>query len=151
MAVEKNIGLRLVIQLSPDEAAEFRRLAKTDDIAYYEGIAKSLVLGMGEVVVPQRVYEDIELLSEMAEYGRRGDLPAEQEWADDLSFTREQLENQIVKDAICAWAIYFGGDIQQLAEGRWTDRANQLQWSVFNARASSLLEALRNTIKRHAK
>jgi len=148
MAVAKKEGLRLVIELSADEAKEFRRLAKTDDLTFYEGIAKSLVLGMGEVVNPQYVYDTIELLNELSEYGHRGDLRAQQQWADELSFTREQLENQQVKDAICSWAVYFGADIEELSQGRWIPHTDQLHWSSFNARASSLLKVLKDTIKR---
>ena len=144
----KKEGLRLVIELDPDEAEEFRRLAKTDDAAFYEGIAKSLVLGMGEVVSPQNVYEDIGLLVEISEYGRRGDLRALQEWADELLFTREQLEKQPVKDAICSWATYFGAEIEELSGGRWAPHTDQVHWATFSARASSLLEMLRNVIKR---
>ena len=149
MAVAKKEGLRLVIELSADEAEVFRHLAKTEDTSFYEGIVKSLVLGAGEVVNPQYVYDDIELLGKVSEYGRRGDLRAQQEWADALSFTREQLEKQPVKDAICSWAVYFGADIEELSGGRWASHTDQVHWSGFNARASTLLEILRNTIKSH--
>ena len=149
MAKSEKEGLRLVIELTPDEAEEFRRRAKTDDTAFYEGIAKSFVLGMGEVVNPDHVYDDIKLLVDMSEYGRRGDLRARQEWADELFFTREQLEKQPVKDAICSWAVYFGADIEELSKGRSVPHINQFHWSVSNARASSILGMLRSTIKTH--
>jgi hypothetical protein len=149
MTMAKSNGLRLVIELSPSEADAFRRLAKTDDITYYEGIAKSLVLGMGEVVNPQHVYDDIGLLVELSEYGFREDLGAQQKWADELSFTRQQLEDQSVKDAIRSWVVYFGGDITDLINGRRVDHTNQVHWSGLNARVSSLLKSLRDNIKRY--
>jgi len=97
----------------------------------------------------QRSFDDIELLSEMSEYGRRGDLRAHQEWADELSFTREQLEKQAVKDAVCSWAVYFGADIKELSDGREVPYTDQVHWSVFNARVSSLTKMLRDSIRRH--
>ena len=145
--IEKD-GLRLVIELSAQEAGEFRRLAKTDDTSYLDGIAKSLVLGAGSVVVPEDALEDIELLNNMRSYGLRGDLRVRQEWADALSFTREQLAAQPVKDAIASWAVYFGDDIKSIIENRWTPPMDQVWWFNASARTSSLLEILRDTIKK---
>lgn len=148
MAKATKEGLRLIIELDPDEAERFRDLAKTADTDYYEGIAKSLVLGMGEVVNPQVVYEAIELLVDLSEYGLRGDLRAQQEWADELLFTREQLEIASVKDVICAWARHFKADIQQLSSGRWVPYTDQLHWASSNAKVQSLLGLLRSSIKK---
>jgi len=144
--VEEN-GLRLVIELSPEEAKEFRKLAKTDNPSYLDGIAKSLVLGAGNVVNPQDVFEDITLLGDISEYGLRGDLAAKQEWADALSFTREQLQLPSVMDAICAWAIFFGSDLKELTQMRRTPHIHQAWWFKTNARSSTLLEILRDTIR----
>lgn len=143
----KKEGLRLVIELDPDEAEEFRRLTKTKNASFYEGIAKSLVLGAGKVVDPQLVSEDIELLATLAEYGRHGSLPAKQEWADELSFTREQLQKQKVRDAICSWAVYFGGEIDDLFAHRFTPAKDQYRWFGYSGVASILLESLKNLIK----
>jgi len=141
-------GLRLVIELNAEEATEFRRLAKTDDTSYLDGIAKSLVLGAGEVVEPKNVVEVIELLNNMRSYGLRGDLKPRQEWADEILFTINQLKDQKVKDAICSWAVYFGDDLKELVENRWTDFSNQVWWFHTNARAMSLLQVLRTSILR---
>ena len=148
MVKATNEGLRLIIELSPEEAARFRQLAKTDDVAYYEGIAKSFVLGMGEAVEPQVVFGDIELLVQLSEYGRRGDLRAQQEWADEPLFTREQLEVQSVKDTICSWAMFFAADLRTLSEGRSAPYVDQVHWAGLSAKAQSLLKLLRDAIKK---
>jgi len=105
-------------------------------------------LGGGAGVDPQSVYDDIELLGEMSEYGLRGDLRAQQGWSDELLFTREQLEKQPVKDAICSWAVYFGADIKELSEGRQVPYSDQFHWSTFNTRTSTLMSMLRDSIGR---
>jgi hypothetical protein len=144
----KKEGLRLVIELDPDEAQDFRKLAKTNKADHYQGIAKSLVLGATEVVSPKSVEEDIKLLDEMMDYGLNGDQRAKQEWADALSFTREQLESKKVKDAIASWAIYFGSNIEQLSEWREVPRTDQIKWLNLGLTASQLQTSLRSIIQK---
>jgi hypothetical protein len=141
--VVKKDGLRLVIELNEQEAADFRRLAKTKDRDYLDGIAKSLVLGAGEIVDPKSVLEDIELLNNIRSYGLRGDLAPKQEWADALSFSLERLGAQAVKDGICSWAVHFESDLKEIIEARWTSMDDQVWWFRTNARTSTLLNSLR--------
>ena len=148
--MKQKSGLHFTIELDADEAQEFRRRAKTDDPTFYDGIAKALVLGVRDVVDPKSVYDDIELLIEIAEYGRQDNLSASQDWADALSYTRQQLEKQPVKEAIASWAAYFGDNLGELANARCTPHTDQLAWSKLGAGASSLTDILRRTIGRYA-
>lgn len=140
-------GITLVIELGAEEARVFRKIAKTDDPALFEGIAKSLLSGATEVITPEEVAQEIELLYELSEYALRGDLPAEQDWADELSYTRAQLENQAVKDAIGSWAVYFGSNIKELYDNRHTSRLNQTWWYASHTVAAGMLKSLRDTIR----
>lgn len=139
-------GVTLVIELDAEEARVFRKIAKTGDPVLFEGIAKSLLSGATEVVSPAEVLQDIELLHELSEYALRGDLPARQDWADELSFTRAQLERQAVKDAMGSWAVYFGSNIQELYDNRHTSDLNQTSWYASHTVTVGLLQSLRNVI-----
>ncbi|MDB5162712.1 MAG: hypothetical protein JWO54_205 [Candidatus Saccharibacteria bacterium] len=143
--LEKN-GRRLVVELTADEAQEFMQLARTDDPNFLDGIAKSLILGAGDVVDPQSVLEDLELMYNMRSYGLSNRLPVMQEWADALSFTREQLSLGPVKEIIESWARFFEKDIKEIADARWTVFTDQVWWYQTNARVTSLLEILRENI-----
>lgn len=148
--MKKKSGLQFVIELDAEEAEDFRRRAKTKDPVFYEGIAKALVLGIPEVVDPMTVHDDIELLLEAAEFGRQGNQRASQDLADALSYTRQQLEKQPVKEAIVSWAVYYGDTLSEIANARCTPHTNQHQWAKLNADASSLTATLKRMIGRYA-
>lgn len=144
-------GLQFVIELDAEEAEDFRRRAKTKDPVFYPGIAKALVLGIPEVVAPTAVHDDIELLLEIAEYGRQDDQRASQELADALCFTRQQLEKQPVREAIVWWSVFFGDSLSEIADARSTPHTEQHQWAKLSTDASNLTTALKRMIARYAK
>jgi hypothetical protein len=148
--MKQKSGLQFTIELDADEAQEFRRRAKTDNPMFYDGIAKALVLGVCDVVDPKSVCDDIDLLIEIAEYGRQGDLAASQDWADALSYTRRQLEHPLVRDMIASWATYYGDDISEIANARSTPHTDQLAWAKLGTNVSSLTDILRRMIGRAA-
>lgn len=140
-------GLRLIIELDEEEAKQFQKLAKTDDVDFYEGIAKSLVLSADQVVDPKQVHKDIELLAEISEYGRRGDTMPRQEWADALSFTREQLDSDPVRDAIGSFVFYFRADIEEVCRMNILPATDQVGWFGISVQVSFLLGEMSKHIK----
>lgn len=147
MAAKK--GLSFTIELSPEEAREFCRRAQTDDDTRYEGIAKALVLGAGKVVVPEEVASDVDLLVELVDYGACDHVPALQEWADELSYTRAQLESEPVRKAIKLWSTYWGAEIAQLADGLGDiSLVDQFEWTRIGYQAEVWKDELRKLIAR---
>ena len=133
---------QLKIPLNADEAEEFLRLVMSDKPDLQAAIAKSLLFGSKRAVDPGVVRTTSSLVCRMSEFGLRGDLPVSQEDATALSYSCDQLQLQVVKDAICTWAFTYRLDIRALDSHQSTPDTDQRQWMILEALSSGILNAL---------
>lgn len=138
----KPTQLKLSITLEGDEVDQFQRLAGTDDLHYQRAIAKSLVLGAGEVVVPADVADDIRVLLKVAR------LEMNQDVADRLSYTREQLTTPEVTQVVRRWAGTYRSLLNDLEQGLETPDDQQYLWVGISVVTTDMLDLIRSLIGR---
>jgi len=138
--------LQLTIVLNTDETKEFLSLVETTKPELQAAIAKFLILGSKREVEPGDVRANIQLVRRMSEFGLRGDLLVTQDDAVALSYRRDQLELQVVRDLICRWAFTYRLDVRALDSYISTPNTDQHQWMMLQGLALGLLGTLRAEI-----
>ena len=142
-------GLTLFIELSPEEAAILYDRARTNDPALLPGIAKSFVLRSGDVVDPEGVKESIQTVQALVD-DALGNLGAKkmphQDAADLLLYTREQLREQI--DQVRFWATYFQENIDHLYAKLNHPFEDQYAWAIISDEVEMMIELLKGSLKK---
>lgn len=143
-------SLTLVVELQGDEVDTFLKLSGTYDDHHQRQIAKSLVLGAGEVVNPREVKRRISVLAQIYKFGTSDGERATQDMADAMLYTRAQLNEEVFRRKISLWASHFGDDVRELVTSWSIPVDRQYEWFKLSEAARNLLDELLQQLKAHA-